>query len=55
MFRNRQTSEPLTPFLVPLKAYRKVGADIFTFHDKDYLLVVDYFSMFNLPKSQPIR
>jgi len=41
-----QTAEPLSPHPVPLKAYQKVGADIFTIHGKDYLLVVDYFSKF---------
>lgn len=46
MFRHQQTAEPLSPHPVPLKAYQKVGADIFTLHGKDYLLVVDYFSKF---------
>ena len=46
MFRSHQASEPLTPHPVPFKAYQKVGADIFTLHGKDYLLVVDYFSKF---------
>jgi len=46
MFRSRQTSEPLAPHPVPVYAYQKVGADIFTLHGKDYLLVVDYFSKF---------
>jgi len=46
MFRSRQTSEPLAPHPVPVYAYQKVGADIFTLHGKDYLLIVDYFSKF---------
>jgi len=46
MFRNRQTVEPLTPHPETNKAYQKVGADIFTLHGKDYLLVVDYFSKY---------
>ena len=46
MFRSRQASEPMTPHPVPFKPYEKVGADIFTLHGKDYLLVVDYFSKF---------
>jgi len=41
-----QASESLTPQPVPLYAYQKVGADIFTLHGNDYLLVVDYFSKF---------
>jgi len=46
MFRNRQTAEPLTPHLVPFKAYQKFGADIFKLHGNDYLLIVDYFSKY---------
>ena len=46
MFRSSQASEPLIPHPVPLYAYQKVGADIFTLRGKDYLLVVDYFSKF---------
>jgi hypothetical protein len=31
---------------VPFFPWEKIGADIFTFNKRDYLLVVDYFSKF---------
>ena len=41
MFRNKQAAEQLMPHPIPVKPYQKVGADVFTIHGKDYLLVVD--------------
>jgi len=46
MIRNKQAAEPLMPHPIPVKPYQKVGADVFTIHGKDYLLVVDCLSKF---------
>ena len=46
MFRSKQAAEPLWPHPIPVKPYQKVGADVFTIHGKDYLIVVDYLSKF---------
>ena len=45
-YRKQQPSEPLLPHPVPQRPWQKVGADIFSFARKDYLLVVDYFSKY---------
>jgi hypothetical protein len=45
-YRKQQPSEPLLPHAVPQRPWQKIGADIFTFARKDYLLVVDYFSKY---------
>ena len=42
----RQQPEPLMPHPVPSFPWEKIGADIFTYDKRDYLLVVDYFSKF---------
>jgi hypothetical protein len=42
--RHQQSAEPLIPHPVPFFPWEKIGADIFTFNKRDYLLVVDYFS-----------
>lgn len=44
--RNQQAGEPLLPHAVPQRPWTKLGADIFTFMRKDYLLVVDYYSKY---------
>jgi hypothetical protein len=44
--RRHQPPEPLLPHPVPSYPWEKIGADIFTFNRRDYLLVVDYFSKF---------
>jgi len=45
-YRKQQPTEPLLPHAVPQRPGKKVGADIFIFARKDYLLVVDYFSKY---------
>jgi RNase H-like domain found in reverse transcriptase/Reverse transcriptase (RNA-dependent DNA polymerase)/Integrase zinc binding domain/Retroviral aspartyl protease len=45
-YRRQQPTETLMPHPVPNHAFEKIGADIFTFAKRDYLLVVDYFSKF---------
>jgi hypothetical protein len=44
--RRQQPPEPLMPHPVPSYPWEKIGADIFTYNRRDYLLVVDYFSKF---------
>ncbi|XP_061760196.1 uncharacterized protein K02A2.6-like [Nerophis ophidion] len=42
----RQQKEPLQSHDFPLRPWAKVGTDIFTFNNKEYLVTVDYFSNF---------
>ena len=44
--RNQQQKEPLLPHPVPERPWQKVGSDILTFQNVDYLLVVDYYSIY---------
>ena len=44
--RNQQQKEPLLPHPVPERPWQKVGSDILTFQNVDYLLVVDYYSKY---------
>ena len=39
--------EPLIPHEIPALPWQKVGADIFYFGGKTYLIIVDYFSKFS--------
>lgn len=54
----RQQKEPLQSHDFPLRPWAKVGTDIFSFNDKDYLVTVDYFSNFwevdHLPDTRSI-
>ena len=43
-YKKKQQKETLISHEVPEKPYTKVGADLFTLFNKDYLLVVDYTS-----------
>jgi hypothetical protein len=38
--------EPLIPHDIPDRPWAKVGTDLYTIHNDDYLIVVDYFSGF---------
>ena len=44
--RNRQPKEHLMPHDIPDQPWLKVGTDLFHFHNKNYLLVVDYKTKF---------
>ena len=41
-----QPNESLMSHEVPSRPWERVGADIFTLHDKDYLVTIDYYSNF---------
>jgi hypothetical protein len=45
-YHNEQPKEPLIPHAVPQRPWQKVGADIFSFARRDYLLIVDYYSKY---------
>ena len=45
-YRNSQPKEPLKQHPVPELAWQKVGANIFTYAGKDFMLVVDYLSKY---------
>lgn len=43
-YRPKQQAEPLMPHPVPSRPYYKVGADLFDWNGKSYIVVTDYFS-----------
>jgi hypothetical protein len=43
-FANQQQKEPLIPHAVPELPWNKVGMDIMEFQNKNYLIVVDFYS-----------
>lgn len=45
-YQKRQTKEPLHPHSVPERPWQKIGVDLFTFDQQEYLLLVDYHSKF---------
>ena len=45
-YKNQNKKEPLINHDVPLRAFQKVGVDIFECRGKDYILCVDYYSKF---------
>jgi transposase InsO family protein len=45
-YQKRQTKEPLQPHSVPERPWQKIGVDLFTFSQQEYLLLVDYYSKF---------
>lgn len=45
-YRKAQQAEPLIPHEVPHTPWSTVGMDLFSTNDRDYILLVDYFSKF---------
>ena len=39
-----QQKEPLISHEIPTKPWQKVGTDLFHFKNRDYLVIIDYFS-----------
>ena len=52
-YRDRQTPEPLLPHLVSSRPWEKVASDLFEFDKKQYLVVVDYYSLYPEVKHIP--
>ena len=46
MFRKQNQKQPMIPHEMSERPWAKLGADIFTFKEHDYLIVVDYFSKY---------
>ena len=42
-FRRQNNKQPMIPHEIPDRPWAKVGADMFSFKDHVYLVVVDYF------------
>ena len=40
----QQPSQPLKPHPTPSRPWQRIGVDIFTFHGKNYLISVDFYS-----------
>ena len=45
-FRRANQKQPMIPHPVPDRAWQKIGTDIFQYNNKDYLLMVDYYSKY---------
>ena len=45
-YQQDQTPESLMPHEMPDRPWKRVGVDLFTVHNNDYLITVDYFSNF---------
>ena len=52
-YDTKQGKEKLIPHDIQNRPWEKVGLDLFTFDDKDYLITVDYFS--NLSERRKIK
>ena len=46
MYKPKQQAESLNPHAVPNRPWEKVAADLFTLNNREYLVVVDYYSQF---------
>jgi transposase InsO family protein len=42
--RNQQPRETLKPHPVPSRPWQRIGVDLFTFHQRNYLITVDFYS-----------
>ena len=45
-YSNTNQKDPLLPHLVAVHPWEKVGIDYFTLDEKDFLLIVDYYSKY---------
>ena len=45
-FQKQQPKEPFIPYDIPELPWTKVGADLFEWNDKSYLIIVDYYSKY---------
>lgn len=45
-YKRKQQKEPLIPHEIPERPWQKLGMDLFEYGARDYLVVVDYFSIY---------
>ena len=45
-YEKSQPNQPLMPLEIPSRPWERIGVDLFTFDNKDFLITVDYFSNF---------
>lgn len=45
-YGNKPSPEPLRPHEIPLRPWQRLASDLFTHRNKEYLVVVDYFSLY---------
>ena len=50
-FRKRQSSEPIMNHPIPNQLWTKAAADSFSVYGHYYLLIIDYYSKFNVIKT----
>ncbi|KAI8519529.1 hypothetical protein Bbelb_027860 [Branchiostoma belcheri] len=50
-YQNSQQKEEMTPTTTPSRPWKKLGADLFHLNQKWFLLVVDYYSKFQIVKN----
>ena len=43
-YEKSQPNQPLMPLEIPSRPWERIGVDLFTFDNKDFLITVDYFS-----------
>ena len=46
LYKPRQQAESLNPHAVPNRPWEKVAADLFTLNNREYMVIVDYYSQF---------
>ena len=45
-YERSQSNQPLMPLEIPSRPLERIGVDLFTFDNKEFLITVDYFSNF---------
>ena len=45
-YEKSQSNQPLMPLEIPYRPWERIGVDLFTFDNKEFLFTVDYFSSF---------
>ena len=45
-YEKSQSNQPLMPLDIPYRPWERIGVDLFTFDNKEFLITVDYFSNF---------
>ena len=53
-YQRRNSPEPLLPHEIPTRPWRTLGADLFHWNDREYLLVCDYYSKYDIMRKMPL-